>query len=73
MIDSNPVFDSAFTLAAAPDKIALEATVDGTTTGSAPGETYTVNWSFTFTFNGGVYVKAPYRLWMSIDTKTGRS
>jgi len=51
VIDTNMVFDSAFTVAAPPTTMALTVTPNAATsaTNSDPGSSYTVSFSMTFT------------------------
>jgi len=74
VVDTNSVFDSAFTLAAPPATMALVATPDSASTVKAdPGGTYTVSWTMTFTFAEGEYVQAPYRISLALGGNTGRA
>ena len=44
IIDTNPVFDSVFVSADAPDNMALTTWVDGKISSSEPGDSYSVYW-----------------------------
>jgi len=69
VVDTNSVFDSAFTLAAPPSTMALDVFTDATvgTVKAVPGGTYTVSWTFTFkTFAEGEIVEAPYRISLAL-------
>jgi len=74
VIDTNPVFDSAHTLAAPPTTMSLVATPDATsTTKSDPLGSYTVAWAFTFGFAEGEYVAAPYDIVLTLGSNGGRA
>lgn len=61
IVDTNMVFDSAFTVGAPPTTMSLVATPDSaSTTKTDPAGSYTVSFSMAFSFAEGEYVAAPY-------------
>lgn len=74
-MDFNPTFDSAFLLGNAPKTMGLAIAVDaGATSSAAPGDSYTVNWTFTFGFTGDYdMVKAPFKLVVGLGGTTDRA
>lgn len=63
VVDSNPVFDSAFTQGNAAKSTVLAVApvvTDPVTSNSAPGDTYLVDWTFSWTFDEGEMLKAPF-------------
>lgn len=67
-VDSNPVFDSAFSLGSPDSTTTLAVAVvvtDPVTSSVLPSDSYLVDFTFTFAFDEGEMVAAPY--WITLD------
>jgi len=73
VVDTNMVFDSAFTVAAPPTTMSLTATPDSADTDKTdPGGSYTVSFSMAFSFAEGAYVAAPYKISLTLGANGAR-
>jgi hypothetical protein len=74
VVDTNMVFDSAFTVAAPPTTMSLTATPDSaSTTKTNPGGSYTVSFSMAFSFAEGEFVAAPYEIELLLGSNGARA
>lgn len=69
VIDTNPVFDSSFLLGNPDKTMSLDVAVvvtDPVTSSTAPTDTYLVDWTFTFAFDEGEMLAAPFDMGLSL-------
>lgn len=74
VVDTNMVFDSAFTVAAPPATMSLTATPDSaSTTKTDPAGSYNVVFSMSFAFAEGEFVAAPYEISLTLGDNGARA